>query len=267
MPFSASTLRSEIAARQNIEHAELTYSRRPSVIHAELATGGHGNFLDASYRRILATPAWARRLEKTYTSNAQVPRAQDRRRRELECASSSDALLMNVFCYPGITARPRLAALLGVEPGVKPSFGVRAGLAMRRDEVDRTEIDMRLGDLLVEAKLTESAFAPASRERAERYLALPEVFDVESLPWTPRGLAGYQLVRGVLAAQATGGRFLLLCDGRRADLQEMWFRVLRAVRTADLRSRMSLLTWQELATVFPPRVRAFVATHYGITAR
>ena len=37
-------------------------------------------------------------------------------------------------------------------------------------------------------------------------------FVLDDLPWGARGVSGYQIIRGALAAQATGGRFLLLCD-------------------------------------------------------
>ncbi len=264
-------LRKEISAR-NLQRAtgcdfETTYGRTAHVIYAPSRTGGHGNFLAAAYRRIRSNGDWARRLTKAYTASALVARAGDRRRSELECATSSDALLMNVFCYPGVLRRPGLCALLGVAPGMKAEFGVRALLPMWGGEVDRTEIDLRLGNLLAEAKLTEGGFGIASRERLLRYTGVPEVFHLEELPWTCRGVAGYQVIRGVLAARAAEGRFALLCDERRADLIEMWLRVLRAVRSAELRSRMQLCTWQELAGVLPPVVAAFLAEKYGIVSR
>ncbi len=266
--LSASSLRRLLHAQQQDRRAahifEQTYSRTPSVIYAEDENGAHGNFLPASYRRICADPLWSERLKKSYTSSVRLPRAHDRWRGELECANSSDALLMNIFCYPRLTSRREVVSLLGIDPGLRPKFGVRANLSMRRDEIDRTEIDMVLGPLLVEAKLTESGFTTGSRERALRYLALEEVFEFDELPWTCAGLAGYQLVRSVLAAAQHGGRFLLLCDGRRGDLQETWFRVLRAVRTAELRSRMVLLSWQELTAALPPAVQIFLHEKYGI---
>lgn len=265
--LSANALRHEVSARvwdDTSTAQEQSAASVPSILFREDAAGEHGNFLAASYRRILANEAWCKRLEKPYTANARMPRAHDRHRRELECAHSSDALLMNVFCYPGITSRPALCALLGIERGARPEFGFRPSLAMRNGEVDRTEIDMRLGPLLVEAKLTESGFPVAARDRALRYLDLPEVFAVDDLPWTPRGLAGYQLVRGVLAAHASNSTFALLCDGRRADLKETWFRVLRAVSSCDLRSRMALITWQEFAATTPPALKQFLQRKYGI---
>lgn len=266
--LSATALRRRIlacqAARLDSVAHEHTYGSLPSVLYAADEDGGHGNFLAASYKRICADPDWRQRLEKTYTSSARVVRSGDRWRGELECANSSDALLMNIFCYPRVLHRPGLCRLLGLDPADRPRFGVRANLLMKRGEVDRTELDMVVGDLAVEAKLTESSFGTASRDRATRYLALEEIFDVDELPWQPRGLGGYQLVRGVMAAHAEGKRFLLLCDGRRADLQETWFQVLRAVRSYDVRSRMVLLSWQELATELPDTLQHFLQGKYDI---
>src|ERR1700761_1829286 len=183
---SAAGLRRELSAR-NLARAETlvheaTYGAVPSVVYAEDEAGGHGNFLAASYKRICADPQWRLRLKKSYTANARVPRAADRKRKELDCCASSDALLMNIFCYPQVTVRPQLCALLGVEAGLRPEFGVRAMLPMRRGEVDRTELDMKLGGLLFEAKLTETGFQTASLERVMRYERVAEIFDVDELP-------------------------------------------------------------------------------------
>ncbi|HMF53693.1 MAG TPA: hypothetical protein VK593_05045, partial [Edaphobacter sp.] len=153
--LSSSALRREISERnlvraQNHEH-ELTYGSVASVIyHGE--TGEHGNFFPASYRAICKRPEWARRLEKCYTASGRVPRSADRRRYELDCANSSDALLMNIFCCPGILLRAQICTVLGVNRGEVPEFGFRVGVPLRDGHVDRTEIDMRLGPLLVEAK-------------------------------------------------------------------------------------------------------------------
>ena len=75
---------------------------------------------------------------------------------------------------------------------------------------------------------------------------------------------GYQLIRGVLAAYATGGSFCVLCDARRPDLIENWYAVIRAVRSCVLRCRLQLLTWQELAAVLPRSLQKFLAAKYGI---
>lgn len=245
---------------------EVSYGGTPSLVYATDGEGGHGNFLRASYRRIVANPDWARRLEKTYTGSRHLPRAGDRWRGELECASSSDALLMNVFCYPGVLSRPVVCARMGIEPGLRPEFGVRADLPMRKGEVDRTELDMRIGVTLVEAKLTETGFGRASRERLGRYEGVEDVVCVDELPRSGAMYAGYQIVRGLLAAVQAGGRYVVLLDGRRSDLKEMAFRVLSAVRWSEDRERIQLRTWQELAGALPRVVQRFLAERYGIEA-
>ncbi len=268
--LSARALRAEVGARNLARFSafahEVTYGRVPSVLYASDAEGGHGNFLQASFRRIVKDPAWAARLGKSYTGAARLPRAADRWRGELECAGSSDALLMNVFCYPGVLRRPALCALLGVDAGQRPEFGVRADLPMRRGEVDRTELDMVLGDVLVEAKFTEGGFGRASRERLLRYQGVEQIFNVDDLPHTGGQFSGYQILRGMLAAFQGQSRYLVLLDARRADLEEVCFRVLRAVRSAEVASRFRLLTWQELAGSLPKGVQAFLAEKYGIEA-
>jgi restriction endonuclease-like protein len=290
LQLTASALRRELSAR-GLRHArqhphEVTYSAVPSVLfqHYELETHEchHGNFLAQSYRAIQANPAWAARLNKTYCAEARIPRRQDpdlaRRRRELDCASSSDALLMNIFCHPGILESRPLRALLGLsydsDPTGMPTFGYKPRLPLgpgrrNRPLLDRTEIDMLLGPLLIEAKLTETSFQRAPIARVQRYPAFEEIFDTEALPITfdAKGschIDSYQLVRGVLAAHHEARSFVVLCDARRTDLVERWFQILRTVRLCELRSRLALLTWQEIAAVLPAAMQHFLAEKYGI---
>ncbi len=265
----AAGLRAEVSERNvGAERAhELTRGAQPSVIYAP-AERTHGNFLDASYKRILAKPEWARRLTKAHTAKRQARAMGEdelvRGWRELDAATSSDALLMNVFCYPRVWT-PGLRALMGVGAGAEVEFGVRSGAKLKGGLVNTTEIDMRVGELLVEAKLTEADFQFAPLRLVERYMAFDEVFELEALEMTRRGVRSYQLIRGVLAAHASGGRFCVLCDGRRHDLVEDWYAVVRAVRNFAVRGRMGLVAWQEVAGVVPERVRRFLAAKYGIS--
>jgi len=297
-PVSASGLRRELNARAaaralrlNLTH-ELTTGRSPSVIFGAGEDGQHGNFHPASYRAILEQPEWTRRLRKPHTGcRKALPRA-DWRWRELDCANSSDALLMNVFCYPGTLNGPsanRLQSLLGVDRGVSPRFGLRMAVPLANGRSEITEVDMKLGSLLIEAKLTESNFQQARPELVLRFRDLEEVFSIDDLPRTrsltvdaewdeecammiPVALgstgnfASYQLIRNTLAAHATGAAFCVLSDCRRVDLIEAWHRVLRAVRSAELRCRLQVLTWQELASVLPGELQQFLEEKYGIAA-
>lgn len=286
--LTATALRRELAARA-LEHARLhphesTHGSLPSILfqHHE---GAHGNFHPASYRAILANPGWSARLTKAYTAARQIPHRHHpdhaRTRRELDCAVSSDALLMNIFCHPGVLTRPAIRALLGL-PGTEnpqPIFGYRPRLPLppgrsKKPLTDRTEIDLHLGPLLIEAKLTETGFQRAPLSSVQRYPAFAELFDpndlpIDDLPIEDPDIArpmlrSYQLVRGVLAAHHEDKRFVVLCDRRRADLIEQWFLILRAIRSADLRSRCALLTWQELAATLPTTLQHFLESKYGI---
>jgi len=267
MRLSATALRCELSQRnlalaQAVPH-EYTPGAVPSVVYQPF-DGAHGNFLPAVYRRICASSDWSRRLKKCYTASRRLALSADHIRRELDCANSSDALLMNVFCYPGVTCRKQVCALLGIRPGSRPQFGMKPGIPLVSGRADRTEIDMALGHLFVEAKLTEGGFQSARSDLVLRYSDVNAVFNLDALPSSAGLVEGYQLVRGVLAAHHCGTSYLVLCDGRRSDLIEACYRVFVAVRSCELRSRVGLLTWQELSSALPSTLQRFLVSKYGI---
>ena len=101
----------------------------------------------------------------------------------------------------------------------------------------------------------------ARKAQACRSLALR----VTKLSWAGSpGYSGYQLIRNVLAAYAQGSSFCVVHDERRPDLREAWFRVLAAVKSAEMRVRLKVLTWQELAVVLPRGLQEFLDLKYGI---
>jgi hypothetical protein len=75
---------------------------------------------------------------------------------------------------------------------------------------------------------------------------------------------GYQLIRNVLAAYAEGCSFCVVHDERRPDLREAWFQVMAAVKTAEMRVRCKVMTWQELAEWLPEGLQEFLDLKYGI---
>ncbi len=129
---------------------------------------------------------------------------------------------------------------------------------------DRTEVDMRLGDLLIEAKLTESDFQSAEKKTLLAYRDFLEVFDRQELPQNGTRYASYQLIRNVLAAHALNCSFCVLVDSRRSDLTEAWYAVMRCVKSIELRTKLRISTWQELAGLAPLKLRGFLRTKYGI---
>lgn len=269
----SSQLRHELSERNRlwakeagVAH-EFSYGGSPCIVYSPDEGGGHGNFLPETYAAIVANENWARRLEKVHTLGRKSLPAADRRWRELDTANSSDALLMNIFCHPGVFADGRVCSVLGTAPDDRPLYGHRARLPLQSGHSDRTEVDMLLGDLLVEAKLTESDFQQVDASRVHAYRDLDAVFDVEQLPQSEGKFVSYQLIRNVLAAFHSAGSFCVLCDARRPDLIEDWYAVMRAVRLYELKVRLKLLTWQELSEVLPCELQRFLAAKYGIAAK
>ena len=271
LPY-ATWLRQELSARNQSYaaahglHACLSLGEPPVVCYKPTEDGlAHGNFLPESFGAIRARPSWEKRFRKVHSSagSAFVSYEGDGLK-ELDSSNSSDALLMNIFCYPGVLDDGRICGMLGIEAGLVPEFGWRPRVPLAGRGADTTEVDMRLGSLLVEAKLTENDFQSARPEQVERYRDLAEVFERRRLPRARKQYLSYQLIRNVLAAHAHGCAFCVLFDARRPDLREAWFAIMRAVRPLELRLRCKALTWQELAAVLPEPLRGFLEEKYGI---
>jgi hypothetical protein len=323
--WSATLLRRDLSARahhlartQKLLH-DISPGPSPVVIFGRDEQGRHGNFHPASDTTICANPAWLRRLTKPHTASRRSRARKDWQWMELDSANSSDALLMNIFCHPGVfnghTLAPTVANLLNVDPTAQPCFGINPGVplkstrkrrATRRPQTnpnqnaesqtgknpgapdldseiwvlkaptapsiatdqtltDRTEIDLQLDNLFLEAKLTESNFQTAAPRLIERYRDLEAVFDLTRLPRKPTGaIPGYQLIRNVLAAFASDAGFCVLSDARRRDLIEIWYSVLSAVHSHTFATHLKLLTWQELSATLPQGLQQFLEAKYGI---
>jgi len=311
----AADLRRELGARNRLwargrSYVE-SYGSSPVIVYVPEDLR-HGNFFDASYVAISAKPEWHRRFDKIHAQGRALPKAESGRRwRELDSSMSSDALLMNVFCAPAVQQSAILRRTLGVDQDAEPIFGWKARVPLA-GRFDRTEVDMRWGNLLVEAKLTETDFQTRAANIVEAYREFDAVFDRDLLPrleirtarrrtavefaeeftqeWEERapdpelalqfqqaivararqaepaegGYKSYQLIRNVLAAHAERCSFCVLHDERRPDLREAWFAVMAAIRSADLRTRCQVLTWQELAPLLPDDLQEFLDLKYGI---
>ncbi len=311
----AAQLRQELILRNRVHahgraHVE-SYGNNPVIVF-EPEDGRHGNFFDPAYKAIAANPDWLRRFDKVHAQAARsLPPPQfdsARRWRELDSSMSSDALLMNIFCTPSVAESPAVLNALSVEADSAPIFGWKARVPLTNGRFDRTEVDMRLGSLLVEAKLTEVGFQTRAAAIVEAYRDFGLVFDRDQLPrveiptsrWLRAsefpedasqefesivtdpalvsavdpvfrppgdpGYSAYQLIRSVLAAYATECSFCVVHDERRPDLREEWFEVMAAVKSADLRVRLKVLTWQELAAFLPEALQEFLDVKYGIVA-
>jgi len=268
-----SALREELIASNNsyavlnlLPHVT-SYGELPVVVYQQSECGQHhGNFIAASYRAILRRPEWRKRLQKVHSQGRRSLPARDGLWRELDSSLSSDALLMNIFCYPGVTRRREVCGILGLEPGSVPEFGFMPRIPLLSEATERTEIDMKLGNKTFEAKLTEGDFQTQRAELVEQYRDLREVFEPRQLPRTKRKYVSYQLIRNVLAAHVLDLDFCTLLDARRPDLLEDWYGIARCIRSATLRARCKVLTWQELSLCLPASLQRFLSVKYGIVA-
>jgi hypothetical protein len=305
------SLRNRLHARGRA-HVQ-SYGGFPVIVYAP-EDGRHGNFFEPAFSAIAARPDWMKRFDKIHSQGRSLPKA-ERRWRELDSSMSSDALLMNVFCTPGVTDSAAIQQMLGVAASGTPIFGWKARVPLANGRFDRTEVDMRWSDLIAEAKLTEGDFQCREAAVVESYRDFDAVFERELLPrveirikrrreavefaeeftqeWeSPSeddgaearafqaemaarndeqqqrepGYASYQLIRNVLAAHAQGVSFCVIHDQRRPDLREAWFRVMAAVKSAQMRGRCKVLVWQELVPLLPARLREFLDLKYGIVA-
>ncbi len=186
----ASELRRELGLRSRLwseRRAHVQSYGNPPVIVFSPENGGHGNFFGPAYTAILARPEWMRRFDKIHTGQKTLPKAeaedgQARRWRELDSSMSSDALLMNIFCTPGVAEAPEVRRVLGIDEDEAPVFGWKARVPLLNGRFDRTEVDLRLGSLLVEAKLTEGDFQTRAAAVVEGYRDFDVIFDRGRLP-------------------------------------------------------------------------------------
>jgi hypothetical protein len=267
----AAQLRQELSVRNSafakahdLPHV-FSYGELPVTVYEPCPDGDrHGNFFNASYCAILKQIEWKRRLDKSHSQAARsLPKA-DRSWKELDSCMSSDALLMNIFCHPRTLKSTGVNSILGIESTATPRFGLPARVPLLSGQTDRTEVDMKLGELLIEAKLTEADFQMQTAKTVESYRDLKAVFEYRRLPRVGGRYVSYQLIRNVLAAHAQGLSFCVLLDARRPDLIEAWYAIMSCIRIPELRTRCKVLTWQELSEVVPQDLQQFLDSKYGI---
>jgi hypothetical protein len=266
----AGKLRHEIregASRWSTSEAVSHYESlgNPSTILFNRATDGnsHGNFQLDSWRAIAGNQSWSRRLEKHHSQRDALPVQMASDACELDSSNSSDALLMNCFCFPGAAAQI-MKGLSLPEPSGDPEFGIKAKLPLAGNLEDATELDMKIGSHIFEGKLTEHNFTSSPIEHVRRYRDLESIFDVALLPSLDNKLSGYQLIRNVLAAAHLNASLIVLLDQRRPDLLEEWWRVHSCIKSPDLRLQCGVRTWQQVAAASPPPLARFLAEKYGL---
>jgi hypothetical protein len=190
---------------------------------------------------------------------------------EMQSSNSSDALAMNVFCYPNIQNCLGLKSLFEVDEITKIDFGFKAKVLKIKDGIDKpdkTEVDLFLNDnIICECKLTEEGFTIKNKAEVESYKNFSAVFHTDMLIQNETSYLNYQLIRNILAAYQHKSRFILLCDMRRPDLAKSFYQTVRCIqdRFLDLRTNCEIVYWQDIAQLVPKDLKHFLKEKYGIS--
>lgn len=238
--------------------------RRPVILFEGLQnSAGPGNFHALSWREIQNNADWADRLRKPHQRKRALPDARRSTAFEMDSCNSSDALLMNIFCFPGLVEQ--FAASVSIPLGNdKPLFGVQPGVPLTSGRTDTTEVDMVINSNFFEAKLTEQSFTKCTEKKLFTYKDVSAVFDLDRIPFNGSHFTTYQLLRNILAAYHHNSYFTVLIDDRRPDLNIDFENTKSAIIVPELSQRVSLITWQQISNLSPTTLQIFLAEKYGI---
>lgn len=210
------------------------------------------NFHPDSFENILKTEEYKKRLEKRHT--------QANGFKELQSSNSSDALLMNFFAHPKIQTWKSLRDLLSIDESDSIEFGWCPSFPIETKNY-RSEIDMKIGNVIFEAKLIEGGF---THKKLDVVLGYPNVENIIDLQEFIKDdfVTNYQLIRNLLAAEKHGSKFYLLLDESRTDLIREFYKVKFAIKDKSLAHRFNFVSWQELASNVGRNLRDYIIVKY-----
>ena len=240
------------------------YGKHPD---ADIFSKVEDNFLDASYKEILkqadginVPQKWIDRLKKDH--------AQVKGQKEMQSSNSSDALLMNIFCHPKISAWKGISDLLKITSLNNIKFGYNPNILVDdHPEKTLTEVDLLINDeIICEAKLTESNFTSKDKIWVSKYELFSDIFEAECLSQNEKKTEylNYQLIRNIIAAAKGIKRFILFCDMRRSDLIKAFHHTVCCIKDMEFRNRCEFITWQELSKKAGEDLQSFLKLKYGI---
>ncbi len=211
------------------------------------------NFIQESFDNIQKNEDWFLRTQKKNNSLLSTL--------EMQSSNSSDALLMNIFCYPKINQWKGLKKLLGIDNLSNIEFGWNPFFE-NEDPKHPTEIDMKIGNNIFEAKLTENNFTQKEKKIVEKYSDLSKVFDLEKLNIIDNKYESYQLIRNILTAFKYNYYFTLLIDESRTDLIRFLITIIKAIKINELQNKIYFITWQEIADVCGRDLKNYLENKY-----
>jgi len=230
----------------------------------------YGNFQQNSLEVILADASYKGRLKKVHSRRSGFPSPHNKTACELDSCNSSDALLMNIFCYPKI--RDRINIGIDVQnltiQGEDIHFGIPIRLFKRNNqsEISPTEIDMVIGDTIVEAKLSETDFQPLNKTLFDSYESFFNLVEERMIiDQSNQFLPIYQLLRNATIRRMLNCKMVVIIDDRKANLKKYYRSFVGALKQREDRDKIFMVTWQDLVkTIEIADLKSFLKIKYGI---
>ena len=210
------------------------------------------NFFSETFKNIHNHNGWKARTEKHHSRFSDGTL-------EMQSSNSSDALLMNIFCHPEFKKLRPLTRLLDVKSDCELEFGWNPEF---ENETHPTEIDLKIGNRIFEAKLTEKSFTSARKDIVKRYADYSTVFTEEFLIGEKDYIKHYQLIRNILTAYQYDYSLTVLLDSTRIDLIKEIFNVIKSIRVDALKKKISFITWQEIIDTCKENLKEYLAEKY-----
>lgn len=233
-----------------------------SIIFKELEYSFHPK----SWKKINDNANYKSRLFKVHpNSKTKIPKVY-----EMQSSNSSDALAMNIFCFPDFVKWGGIRKLLKIQESSTIDFGFKPKVKKRIKGIskrDSSEVDIFINNSIIcECKLTEAGFTHKEKNKVQKYVSFEKVFHTGKLIQNDKNYFNYQLIRNILAAEQHGCRFILLCDMRRPDLTKSFYQTIRCIKDEylELRSNCEIIYWQDIAHVVGKELRIFLKEKYSI---
>src|SRR5690554_1568146 len=177
--------------------------RKTAFLFSDISMSFHPD----TFVNICKNSEYKKRLNKIHSN---VPEY-----KEMQSSNSSDALLMNIFAHPKIKEWKSLRDLISIGQSDNIEFGWNPVFANEKNY--KTEIDMKIGNSIFEAKLIEKDFNQKKLKIVLAYSNIENIIDLKDLT-NNEIVSNYQLIRNLLTAEKYDYKFNLLIDGTRTDL-------------------------------------------------
>lgn len=209
------------------------------------------NFYPETFANICDKIDYKKRLDKPHSK---VPNF-----KEMQSSNSSDALLINFFIHPKIREWKSLRDLISINQSDDIEFGWNPQFDNEANH--KTEIDMKIGNSIFEAKLTEKDFTSKELQIVLGYSNVENIIDLKVLT-NNNIVSNYQLIRNLLTAEKHGFKFNLLIDETRIDLIREFYKVKCAIKVNSLLDNFNFITWQEISNCVGVDLKNYITEKY-----